>query len=243
MEAKRAEGERGGVGDAPARHVINYVGKRYEMDYVFEAEVAALHHPGRAGRFQEIVVLEWIAGHRLKGTYIDVGAHIGNHTLFFLNHCPSTFVVSIEAHPKIGALLEGNIKRNSKREMINWSVYHAAAWSASNEKVKLAPIPRNNAGHTHVAGPKDPIDVEVNTLRLDDIPIFAPVRVLKIDVEDTEMQVIAGAQRLLAEHHPILIAERHTAEQRLEFDAEVKTFGYRRTAEWPGIHTYAWQVS
>lgn len=224
------------------RHEIRYGGKRYQMDYVFPAEIAALR-AHKTGQFQEVPVLEWIAKRQLKGVYIDAGAHVGNHTLFFLEHCPSTRVISIEAHPIIHALLGGNMERNAKR-FDCWTGFQRAAWSESGEKVGMAPIPPNNAGHTHVVntgGRKgEQPEVMVETLALDDLHPRTDVAVLKIDVEDVEEQVIDGAHKILDLSRPVIIAERHNKEQLRSFEQRLLPWKYKRAAEWAGIHTFAW---
>ncbi len=56
-----------------------------------------LFHPGRGrihaihantGRFYEPDLLDFIASRGLSGVYVDIGAHIGNHTVFFAEECP-----------------------------------------------------------------------------------------------------------------------------------------------------------
>ena len=46
--------------------------------------------------FHDVEILNAIQAYRLRGTYIDVGAHCGNSTVFFACRCPSTKVVAIE---------------------------------------------------------------------------------------------------------------------------------------------------
>lgn len=226
----------------PSRHEIRYGGKVYAMDYVFKAEIAALR-AHKTGQFQEVPVLEWLKKKNLKGVYIDAGAHVGNHTLFFLEHCPSTRVISVEAHPQIYALLKGNIARNAKNHG-RWSHHNKAAWSKSGETVGMAAIPPNNAGHTHIVntggrkGEKPSVMVE--TAALDDLYHVDDVAVLKIDVEDVEEQVIMGALTVLAGSHPVIIAERHNKQQLDAFEKLIAPFNYKRAAEWAGIHTFAW---
>jgi len=210
------------------------------MDYVFPAEIAALR-ARKSGKFQELAVLEWIKAKNLRGTYIDVGAHVGNHSLFFLNHCLSEQVISIEAHPTIRELLKGNIKRNAKM-FTNWECCEAAAWHSDNEHVLLSVIPRNNAGHTHVVTDIKQASVKVPTIRVDSLILESKPVVLKIDVEDVEEQVIAGAQNVLAQH-PVVIAERHTSKQLADFEVLLEPFGYKRTMEWSPIHTYSWEAT
>lgn len=224
-------------------HQIRYGGRIFENRYVFPAEIAALR-ARKTGQFQEAVILEWIKKRNLLGAYFDVGAHIGNHTLFFAAFCRATSVVSIEGHPEIRELLRINVERNlGAVELSRVQIIDAAAWSRSDETVRFAPIPRNNAGHTHIAnsgGRRGEVHTaESNTIALDDIEFEGRLVVLKIDVEDVEEQVIAGAQRLIEEHKPIIIIERHSKEQLDSALALLERIPYRVTQEWRGAHTFA----
>lgn len=228
------------------RHTISIGKHSYEMDYVFPAEIAALR-AHKTGQFQERPVLDWVRSKKLRGTYVDVGAHVGNHSLFFLEHCASTKVISIEAHPIIYKLLEGNMLRNSGRVSMGsyWDGHNKAAYDTNGEKVQMAPIPHNNAGHCHIANSGGRTgergEVEVDTMMLDNLIYRDRVVVLKIDVEDVEEQVIKGASLVLAGSHPIIIAERHNKKQLKDFEDLIRPYNYKRTAEWSGIHTYAWE--
>lgn len=225
------------------RHVIRYGGREFHNDYVFPAEIAALR-AHKTGKFQEEVILEWVKARNLKGTYIDCGAHIGNHTLFFAVFCPSTEVIAIEGEPTIYGLLEKNIKRNlSVTEQEKVGMFNLAAWSKTNEKVQFAQIPRNNAGHSHIINTggrtgEAPATL-AKTIALDEITLADKLVVLKIDVEDTEEEVIAGAMKTIGKHKPIIIIERHNQAQLKATMDQLKPFSYEAKVNWSGVHTYA----
>lgn len=232
----------------PTRHVIRFGGRTFANDYVFPAEIAALR-ARRTGQFQERVILEWIQKQGLQGTYIDVGAHVGNHSLFFAAFCRSEEVFVIEGHPVIFGLCKGNLERNlAMHEKAKLRYVDRAAWSESGKAVQFAPIPRNNAGHTHVVnsggrtGEKG--EVEVATIKLDDLQLDKwAVVVLKIDVEDTEKQVIQGGKELIGKHKPLIIIERHNKAQLDETLEQVGPLGYEVVARWDGVHTFALRCS
>ena len=193
------------------------------------------------------MILKWIADRKLRGTYVDVGAHIGNHSLFFAAFCPSTKLISIEGHPEIRSLMVGNLKRNlTPEEFAKVHIYHGAAWSKRNEEVWFAPIPRNNAGHCHIAGSggRGPEEAKTRqtTVTVDDCVGASSVNklaVLKIDVEDTEHEVIVGAVESIDKHRPLIIIERHDEKQLNDTLTQLQLFDYRVTAEWKGVHTFA----
>lgn len=228
----------------PTRHVIRFGGRTFENDYVFPAEIAALR-AHKTGQFQERVILEWIQKQGLKGTYIDVGAHIGNHSLFFAAFCRSDTVFVVEGHPVIFELCKGNLERNlSMNEKAKLRFVDRAAWSDSGKHVDFAPIPKNNAGHTHVVNSggrsNEKAEVRVETVKLDDLRLDKwPVVVLKIDVEDTEKQVIQGGLGLIKEYKPLIVIERHDKKQLDETMSQLRIFGYKVVERWNGVHTYA----
>lgn len=197
------------------------------------------------------MILEWLEKKKLRGTYVDVGAHIGNHSLFFAAFCPSTKLICIEGHPEIRKLMEGNLKRNlTPEEFEKVHIYHAAAWSKRNVEVFFAPIPRNNAGHCHLAGSggrgPEPAHTRQTTVTVDDCVDSSAVNklvVLKVDVEDTEFEVIEGAMRSIEVHRPIIIIERHSQDQLDETLDQLRPFRYEVIAEWRGVHTFALQAA
>ena len=109
----------------------------------------------------------------------------------------------------------------------------------------MAQITKNNAGHTHIVNTGgrtgERADVTVSTMTIDSLKVD-DATVLKIDVEDVEEQAIKGAVLTLQRTHPVIIAERHNKKQLDDFEALIKPYGYKRTKEWAGIHTFAWQV-
>lgn len=218
---------------------ISYGGKKFPMRYVYEAEIACLR-ANKTGRFQEEPILQWLAKKNLGGVYIDAGAHVGNHSLFFAKFCPSQVVVSIEAHPAIYALLEENMQRNLGSDRSKWTGKNYAAWFRSGSKVRMGDPPHNNAGHTCVVGQGG---TEVGTIAIDNIDeaVHAKVSVIKIDVEDVEEQVVLGAMNTLERWRPALIVERHSPGQLKTFSQLIKPFGYQRTQEWAGVHTFAFE--
>jgi FkbM family methyltransferase len=80
------------------------------------------------------------------------------------------------------------------------------------------------AGSTQTGGHREARKVPAVTLDglLD---AFPPPRILKIDVEGAEALCLRGAERLLAEAHPVLLCE-VTAENTVEVGARLRSHGY-----------------
>ncbi len=131
---------------------------------------------------------------------LDVGAHIGNHTIFFGVICCSK-VVAIEPNPHLFEILKKNIALNQLDDKV------IALGQAAGNKPGLGrlsiPDPRN-LGKTQVIR-ADNGDTEI--VRIDDLHLNSPVSLLKIDVEGSEVSVLKGAKKTIQQDHPLIYVE------------------------------------
>lgn len=67
----------------------------------------------RTGRWYEHRLIEAIRRLRVEGVYVDVGAHIGTHTVAFSEVCRATRVVAIEPHERNLRYLRANAEGRS----------------------------------------------------------------------------------------------------------------------------------
>jgi FkbM family methyltransferase len=130
------------------------------------------------------------------GLAVDVGAHIGNHTLWFSQVCALP-VVALEPNPDSYRRLLRNIAANSA----NVTPFNVAAGRLAGTGTLVAPRP-GNSGTAAV----DPGDGDVTIVALDDLDL-ASVALLKIDVEGSAVDVLAGAERILTDDRPVIYAE------------------------------------
>ena len=149
----------------------------------------------------------------VKGTEIlDIGANIGYNTLMFSDYGP---VASFE--PVYHEIITHNARQNAIRNRIN--IYPCAL---SNE-TKLTEIFIPSKGcqsntHINYGGTsfhlKDDMkgdSIKVKCERLDDIYDGKP-SIIKIDVEEHELQVLEGAKETIKKHMPTILIEIHDFE-------------------------------
>lgn len=138
--------------------------------------------------------------HRLRprDTFIDVGANSGWFTAMGARLVGDTgAVVGIEASPLIAARLKENLRRNG---FTNARVVNAAAASEPCV-VSIVPGPPEHTGLTHI---DKTISTESGEVRGDTLPNLltqdeiTSARVVKIDVEGAEYDVVAGLRPALA---------------------------------------------
>jgi FkbM family methyltransferase len=171
----------------------------------------------KKGRFYEEKFLKYIANLNLVGDYIDVGANIGNHSIFFAKFTGAKKVYSIEASNKVFEFLVANIKDNKLEDKI---IAKNVAAGSKKGTVSLKVIDTDVVGGgTIIAGN----DIEV--LPIDVLKIGKPV-VVKIDVEGYEYEVLKGLSNTLEMHHPELFIEAASKEEFTKISNYLSKFNY-----------------
>lgn len=200
----------------------------------------------KRGRFYEASLLALVRRLDFPGVYIDVGANLGNHSIFFIHFCRCTRLIAIEAVPEICEVLIQNLEANAKKgvaiDVLNRAVYCCGGFVGS-----WAPLNLHNLGSTaltmrpraehEVLGPRS-----IDTVCLDDVvPPQHQVAVIKLDIQGGEFQAIQGARRIITDWNPLLIAEAETHERKVQLDRLLQDeFGYARFRGTPKERTYLW---
>lgn len=175
----------------------------------------------KKGSFYEHKLLYYISSLQLQGTYIDVGANIGNHTIYFAAFCPSDFVFSFEPLPKQYNLLQSNINLNEKFK--NKIFTFNCGCSQSNNQVE------NTVGKEKYTFQTQTIDSII--FNSDYNYLASKVSLIKIDVEGMEKAVLAGATKTLQRYAPLLFIEARTNKDFEEIEGFLQDFNYRPTGK------------
>jgi FkbM family methyltransferase len=170
--------------------------------------------------FYEIDLLEEIS--RLPigdGAFIDVGANIGNHTVYFSSILKRD-VYSFEPIKSCHDELIKNILANGSYEKVK--VFNTAI--GSKKDVGFMSINKENIGASkfNISGAGD-----VPIAPLDDyIDDSKKVALIKIDVEGYESEVITGAKKIIDANRPLIIAETQNQVDFIKVSAALKEFDY-----------------
>ena len=186
--------------------------------------------------FYEWYVLEYIRKMNLRGVYVDVGANIGNHSVYFACECPSTEVISIEMVPEVFEILKENCRLNINKPhtLINCAVVDLP------RMVSHEPILSYRVGSTKV---KENLDGNIQGDTLDNIlDSITNIAVIKIDIESYEVFALRGAINILKREIPLIVTE---AQDDKEFNAYKEIMygaGYKVICkETRGTPLYFWQ--
>jgi FkbM family methyltransferase len=183
-------------------------------------------------RFYESDFLEALGYlHSGNGIIIDVGANIGNHTIYFASVLGAK-VIAIEPEPHNYFCLVLNSYLNAKHNTIKcWNI----ACGKEEGRVALEMKLDNNFGSFTASLESNPQSItapqnhriEVPIRRLDSlVEKESPISIIKIDVEGMEGDVLDGAEELITRNLPIIAVECFTNKTYLQISAKLRSQGY-----------------
>jgi FkbM family methyltransferase len=197
----------------------------------------------RRRSFYELDVLLHLAerGPR-SGMFLDIGAHVGNHTLFFASFL-AEHVISVEPNPEVAALLTRNVAENGIRNVTVVEAGLAArpgrarlVWpegpAANTGMVSLEQLPETAHEEEGV------VDVTTVDWLMQVCELDHPVRLIKIDAEGMQAEIVRGALETIKTHQPHLVIEAATDEERLTIEALLVPLGYHNVARLADTPTY-----
>jgi FkbM family methyltransferase len=135
-------------------------------------------------------------------TAVDVGAHAGEITAWFVDAAPGGAHLAVEPLPDFADHLREHFPDVAVHECALsdrdgtatfFHVIGSAAWSGFHTQA-------------FVAG-KETVEIEVDIRRLDDLVGDQPVKLVKIDVEGAELGVLAGSRTVIDRDRPVLLFE------------------------------------
>ncbi len=166
-----------------------------EWDYI------QAHH--LKGKFYEQEELELIGRYFKGGVLVDVGANIGNHSIYALKFLGATRVIAFESNPAAARLLKVNLALNDVSDRVD---HRLAGLSNTHGGAKLIAPSHKDLGSTRVS--VGAADADCLVLPGDEaLANERTIAMIKIDTEAMELQVLEGLTATLARHRPILFVE------------------------------------
>lgn len=131
------------------------------------------------------------------GICMDIGANVGNHTVFFSRFCNFDEVWAYEPNKGSFALLKQNVDANCKRTVRLFN----CAIGEERKYVKFTNNKENPAINKVMKGKGKTLMLPITT--------NLKVALMKIDVEGYELEVIKGAYEVMDRERPQLFIETH----------------------------------
>lgn len=155
------------------------------------------------GAFYEPEELDIIRQHcRLGSVFCDIGANVGNHSLFVGLFLHPEAIIPFEVNPPAIEILRQNLRVNGLMPLCD---LRFLGTGLSDRRATGAGLssPAGNLGGTRVRGAGGDIALAPGDELLDG----RRVDFLKIDVEGMEMSVLSGLEQSIAAHRPRIFVE------------------------------------
>jgi FkbM family methyltransferase len=190
------------------------------------------------GEFSELEADLFVQIVRAGDVIVEVGANIGAHTVHLAQLAgPGGLVHAFEPQRVIFQMLCANVALNG---LLNVHAHHAGAGSSHAQlQVPLQDYAAvGNFGAMSLL-PTAPAGSEtVPVLALDSMDLPA-LKLLKIDVEGMEYEVLSGARQTIARHRPFLYVENDREDKSAALITLIDELGYRMFWHLPALYNPA----
>jgi FkbM family methyltransferase len=204
----------------------------------------------RTGTYYERDLLDAIRDRAAGGVYVDVGAHYGNHSLFFALECGAERVVAFEPHPRSHAGIEANARLNGVADRV---ACERVAIHPSARHVRLVTMPwsprrgsaaRSNTGMVRVEEAARPTEATAPAKRLDDaLAPYGRVGLVKVDAEGLGGEILASGLQVLERDRPLLAIEAADDGALASLRGLLAPLGYAPVGRYCWTPTYLWCAS
>jgi FkbM family methyltransferase len=204
----------------------------------------------KSGTYYESDLLDALRSQHLHGIFVDVGAHYGNHTVYFALECEAERVVAIEPNPASFDGLLANVQVNGISQQV---IALRIAIHPSCERVSLVPMywqpepgvpiqARTNSGMIGVApasGGKG-----TSAARLDNVlHSFGKITVLKVDIEGLSVEALESAMTILKRDRPVVAVEAASDTEQERLRRLLLPLGYELLGQYCWTPTFLLQAS
>lgn len=140
---------------------------------------------------------------------VEIGSNIGALTIPMAQLCRQVY--AFEPHPDNYALLQQNLQNNG---LSNVTAINTALGSRNGftRMFSLERLGHFNFGRLEIGDG----NLQIEMTKLDDILGDEPIRLIKIDVEGAELDVLKGAEKIIQRYRPLLYVENDRVEKSAE---------------------------
>ena len=178
-----------------------------------------------------------------SGVFVDCGANIGNHGVYFGVICKASKVYAFEPVKETYNILLKNISLNKLECTIN---DYSIALGKENTNGKLIVRDANNLGTSTI---QECPEGDIVIRKLDDI-VFADndrglkgIDLVKIDVEGMELDVLRGAKKVINKFRPLLYVEIQTDEEFRAILDFLSPYGYEPKLRFNWTPTFLFETN
>ena len=172
---------------------------------------------------------------------IDIGANIGNHSIFFGKYLCGT-VLAFEPSAINYDILDRNLKINLDKN--KFKAYRMALGNSTGD-VELTYPNTDNLGMARVSYDINNNNNKVEKVKISTLDkilskdnIYNNINMIKIDVEGLEIDVLKGAENVISRNLPHIIVEAHNKDKLLRIKKYLDKFNYSILGKFCKTPTY-----
>lgn len=168
---------------------------------------------------EELAIIgQWF---RPGSVFCDIGANIGNHSIFALKLLNASRVVLFEPNPAAIEVLRSNIHLNGLRKLVDLNFLGFGLSDSTAEGLSIT-APRRNLGGGRITEGGGTI----KTIPGDEALADRHVDFIKMDIEGMELRALSGLSRTIARCRPTMFIEVDNTNN-AGFVAWIASNGYR----------------
>lgn len=173
------------------------------VTFVTNMERDPIQRNHRKGQFYEQQELDELrAIFPEGGTFVDIGANVGNHSVYAGLFLKAGKIIPFEPNPLAYRVLVHNVLLNGLEDVVDLEKLGVGISDHEKEGFSMQKRDRNLGGAKMIEGKGDLKVYPADELLAGEAPAM-----IKIDVEGMEMQALGGLEKTIAEHRPILLVE------------------------------------
>ena len=180
------------------------------------------------GYYEEELLVNFIDYIPFNAVIYDIGANIGNHTVFFSKYVKPKKIISFEPSKELFEILKKNIQIN---DINNAQLINSAVGEKEDKGVLNFNAVNSGASDVNVTENGD-----IQIVKIDDLELESP-DFIKIDVEGFEYLALKGMDKVLLEKGPLLWVEIQP-ENLYQVDSFLNERGYSLIDRWLDNYIY-----
>lgn len=171
--------------------------------FATDKEADPIQRAHRNARFYEAEELALLHAHVKPGaTFVDIGANVGNHTLYAAMFLGAARVIPVEPNPLALRLLLINVMMNGIEDRVSKAGLGFGLAAHAGEGFGMESRHKNLGAARMLDGAGDIPVITGDALLVKETPDF-----IKIDVEGMEMAALAGLEDTIARCRPTMLIE------------------------------------
>lgn len=187
------------------KHLAN--GARQVAEFSFDLVSRRINLFGTYDKKELDAVFEWLKKTSpaiFEGSALDIGANIGNHSLYFSDYFQKVY--SFEPNDKVFQILNLNAAL-----VDNIQCFKSGISDTDGSSSFLSPV--GFLGCSKITTEEGESDQFIKTVRLDSLAeTLKNVKLIKIDIEGHEFNALSGGEKFIKSTKPYILFEQHISD-------------------------------